>query len=67
MALKFCAELYPLLNEKRDIPIGFLNLSHGGVPLRTYLPKDAIDSDPAMVALLRRIDRYPEREKWNLP
>ncbi|MBR6747780.1 MAG: hypothetical protein IKM07_02490, partial [Clostridia bacterium] len=65
MALKFCAELYPLLNEKRDVPIGFLNLSHGGVPLRTYLPKDAIDADPAMVALLRRIDRYPEREKWN--
>jgi len=65
LALKFVAELYPVLNAQRDVPVGFLNLTHGGTPITGWMPLEDIDHNPALATRLRELDIYPTQDTWN--
>ena len=65
MGLKFVSDLYSALNEKSEVPVGFLNASWGGTPITAWLPRDEIEADPDMTATCRRTGNMPEADKWN--
>ena len=65
MGLKFVCDLYSVLNDGREVPVGFLNSSWGGTPITGWLPRDEIEADPAMTEICRRVGTFPDAEKWN--
>lgn len=63
--LQFVSALYDFLNVKKDVPVGFLNASWGGTPMSAWIPRDAIEQDAAIAALMKQHGHYPEKERWN--
>lgn len=63
--LKFAAEIYAHLNERKDVPVGILNASWGGTGINAWIPKEYIDGDARVSSALREYGSYPDKESWN--
>ncbi len=58
--------IYETLEKQgRAIPLGFLYLNLGGTPIEAWLPRNVIETDPALIDLLRRTHHYTEDADWN--
>ena len=55
-----------LEKQGRAIPMAILCLNRGGTSIETWLPKESLDQDPALVELLRETGHYTEDENWNV-
>ncbi|MBQ3065549.1 MAG: hypothetical protein IJC98_04880 [Clostridia bacterium] len=53
--------------EKRaiSVPIGILNVSWWGTPIRAWIPLNVMQSDPICRAEMEKEGRFPIAEKWN--
>ena len=63
--LKFANDLYDFLNEKKDVPVAFLNASWGGTSMRSWLPRAAIEADAYMAGRLEKLGLNITPENWN--
>lgn len=55
-----------LQKEGKEIPIAMLSLNLGGTNIKAWMPESYIVADPDMLATLRRMKHYTEKENWNL-
>ena len=61
LALSFALTLYGYFEkEGRDIPVGILSLSLGGIPIETYFTEEDILSDPDVYEYIYQ-HQYPQR------
>ncbi len=64
-ATAFSLKLYDFLNEKSDIPVGFLNSNKGAALIEPWLPRFSWENNEELCEYLRSMGRYPEPESWN--
>ncbi len=65
VGLMFAADLYEALNRDAQVPVAILNSSWGATFMRCWLPRAAVEQDPAVLELLDRLDAVPTPENWN--
>lgn len=66
LALSFALSLYEYFEkEGREMPVGILSLSLGGIPIETYLSEEDILSDTAVYEYIRETGVLPSDERWN--
>ena len=53
------------LLEELDMPVAALDIPLGGSSIYTWISRDAIDSDPAVKADLKALNRYIEASDWS--
>ncbi len=64
LGLKCLSSVYDSLNANAKVPVGFIYATYGGVPLASFLPRDAIEQDPEILALLKKNGKYPSRDEY---
>ncbi len=66
LATAFALDIYNRLKAiGKDIPIGVMDISWGGSPLRAWIPGDILMGDERVKDFLVRIDQDISEEKWN--
>lgn len=53
------------LQKQLDMPIGILNSSLGGSSVRSWLSRESIEEDAAVLNYLKESGAYIEKSKWN--
>ena len=62
----FSAELYDFLRKVgNETPVGFVNACWGGTSIRAWIPRTALDADPALTARLQAHGHIPTPGQWN--
>ena len=51
--------------EKKEIPVGYLNVSWGGTQLEGWIPLEAMLADAETEAFLRQYGMWSGKENWN--
>ncbi len=66
LSVAFAISLYEYFQkEKREVPVGVLSLSVGGVPIEAYLIEEDIRKDPSVLAYINEKQIMPDDERWN--
>ncbi len=54
-----------VLREELDMPVGVIQYAVGGTPIRSWLSRETIDSDPELKAHYEAKGYLPSREAWD--
>ncbi len=54
-----------LVAEQKDIPVGVIHASVGGLSLDAYIPRDIFEMYPKEVAFQEKVGRYSNKSNWN--
>ena len=54
-----------LVAEQKNIPVGVIHASVGGLSLDTYIPRDVFEQYPEEVAFQKKVGRYSDQTNWN--
>jgi hypothetical protein len=52
------------LYEKRNIPVGIIHTSWGGTTAEAWTPRDGLENDPGLKAILEDWPAYNDDEEW---
>lgn len=54
-----------LLAERKDVPVGVIHASVGGLSIDSYIPRDVFERYPEEVAFQKEVGRYSDKANWN--
>ena len=60
-----CVQTAALLSEKNKVPVGVVQTAMGGLSVESYLKRESVEADEALVSFLKEAGRYQPENAYN--